>query len=209
MTSGILNLFRLNDKRALITGANGGIGGAMAVALAEAGASIVILQIPGDTNTSTKDELIALSAKFSVYDCDLSSVSNIRETVKKIIDEEGLPIDILINCAGVSGHKPILDVDDTFREKVFNVNMTANYVITQEVGRRMIERGKGGKILNVSSLAGMLATKNISAYAGTKGAVNQFTSAFANEWAEHNIQVNCLCPGYVDNYPWQLINSLL
>ncbi len=75
--------------------------------------------------------------------------------------------------------------------------MTANYVLTQEVGKHMISRGKGGKVLNVSSLAGMIATKNISAYAGTKGAVNQFTSAFANEWAEHNIQVNCVCPGYI------------
>ena len=75
--------------------------------------------------------------------------------------------------------------------------MTANYVLTQEVGKHMIARGKGGKVLNVSSLAGMIATKNISAYAGTKGAVNQFTSAFANEWAKHNIQVNCVCPGYV------------
>lgn len=79
--------------------------------------------------------------------------------------------------------------------------MTATYVLTQEVGKHMIARGKGGKVLNVSSLAGMIATKNISAYAGTKGAVNQFTSAFANEWAEHNIQVNCVCPGYVsENY---------
>jgi short-subunit dehydrogenase len=75
--------------------------------------------------------------------------------------------------------------------------MRANYVLTQEVGKHMIARGKGGKVLNVSSLAGMIATKNISVYAGTKGAVNQFTSAFANEWAEHNIQVNCVCPGYV------------
>ena len=75
--------------------------------------------------------------------------------------------------------------------------MTANYVLTQEVGKHMIARGKGGKVLNVSSLAGMIATKNVSAYAGTKGAVNQFTSGFANEWLEHNIQVNCVCPGYV------------
>jgi short-subunit dehydrogenase len=119
--------------------------------------------------------------------------TSIRETIKKITEEEGHEIDILINCAGVSGHKPILEVDDAFRERIFTVNMTANYVITQEVGRHMIARGKGGKILNVSSLAGMIATKNISAYAGTKGAVNQFTSAFANEW----VQVNCLCPGYV------------
>lgn len=73
--------------------------------------------------------------------------------------------------------------------------MTATYVITQEVGRHMIARGKGGKVLNISSMAGLMAGKNISAYAGTKGAVNQFTSAFANEWAEYNIQVNCVCPG--------------
>ncbi|KAF4463138.1 2-deoxy-d-gluconate 3-dehydrogenase [Fusarium albosuccineum] len=197
MTSNVLDLFRINGKTALITGANGGIGGAMATTLAEAGADIIILQIPGDPSTSTKEALEKLSAKVAVYDCDLTSVPNIREVVKQIIEKDGREIDILINCAGVSGHKPILEVDDDFREKVFGVNMTANYVLTQEVGRHMIARGKGGKILNVSSLAGLIATKNISAYAGTKGAINQFTSAFANEWAEHNIQVNCLCPGYI------------
>ena len=195
MASNVLDLFRIRGKTALITGANGGIGGAMATALAEAGANIVIVQIPGDPNTSTKEALAALPVEVSVYDCDLRSVADIRETLKRITEKDGQQIDILINCAGVSGHKPVLDVDDAFREKVFDVNMTANYVLTQEVGRHMIARGKGGKILNVSSLAGLIATKNISAYAGTKGAINQFTSAFANEWAEHNIQVNCLCPG--------------
>ena len=197
MASNTLDLFRISGKVALITGANGGIGGAMALALAEAGANIIILQIPGDPNTSTKEALAALPVKVSVYDCDLADVTSIRETVERIVDKDGHQIDILINCAGVSGHKPILEVDDAFREKVFAVNMRANYVLTQEIGRRMIARGRGGKILNVSSLAGSIATKNISAYAGTKGAINQFTSAFANEWAEHNIQVNCLCPGYV------------
>lgn len=194
MSQNVLDLFQIDGKTAVVTGANGGIGGAMALALAEAGANIVIIQIPGDPNTATKDSLKALHAKFSVYDCNLGDVSNIRKKVEQIV-EDGHQIDILINCAGVSGHKPVLEVDDAFREKVFSVNMTANYVLTQEVGRHMIARGKGGKILNVSSLAGLIATKNISAYAGTKGAINQFTSAFANEWADHNIQVNCLCPG--------------
>lgn len=195
MAPQVLDLFQIGGKTALVTGANGGIGGAMAIALAEAGANIIIIQIPGDSNTSTKDSLAHLPVKVSVYDCDLRSVDDIRKTVKQITEEDGRQIDILINCAGVSGHKPIADVDDAFRAKIFDVNMTANYVLTQEIGRHMIARGKGGKILNVSSLAGMIATKNISAYAGTKGAINQFTSAFANEWAEHNIQVNCLCPG--------------
>ena len=194
MAPTVLDLFRIQGKTAVVTGANGGIGGAMAYTLAEAGANIIIIQFPGDSATETKDALAGLAIRYSVYDCDLSDVSNIRDTVKQIL-ADGHQIDILVNCAGVSGHKSILDVDDAFREKVFTINMTANYVITQEIGRHMIHRGKGGKILNVSSLAGQIATKNISAYAGTKGAVNQFTSAFANEWAEHNIQVNCLCPG--------------
>ncbi|KAN0107796.1 gluconate 5-dehydrogenase [Hyaloscypha variabilis] len=191
----VFDLFKLDGKTALVTGANGGIGAAMATALAEAGADIIIVQIPGDTS-DFHTTISALGRKVSVYDCDLAGTRNIRDCVAKILSD-GHVIDILINCAGVSGHRAIEDVDDEFREKVFNINMTANYVLTQEVGKHMIARGKGGKVLNVSSLAGMIATKNISAYAGTKGAVNQFTSAFANEWAKHNIQVNCVCPGYI------------
>lgn len=194
MASSIFDLFKLDGKTALITGANGGIGSAMALTLAEAGAEIIAIQVPGDPNKATQEAIAKLPVKLSVYDCDLASVDEIRSTVKKIL-EDGHEIDILINCAGVSGHKTILEVDDAFRERVFNINMTGVYVMTQEVGRHMISRGKGGKILNVSSLAGIVATQNISAYAGTKGAVNQFTSAFANEWAQYGIQVNCLCPG--------------
>lgn len=197
MSQTVLDLFRISGKTALITGANGGIGGAMAEALAEAGANIIIIQIPGDSTTSTKEALAKLSATVHTYDCDLADEAAIKKTVADIIDRDGHAIDILINCAGVSGHRAILDVDDAFRHKVFNINMNGNYVMTQEVGRRMIARGQGGKILNVSSLAGIVATENISAYAGTKGAVNQFTSAFANEWAKYKITVNCLCPGYV------------
>ncbi|KAI9147993.1 2-deoxy-d-gluconate 3-dehydrogenase [Paramyrothecium foliicola] len=196
MSKSVLDLFRIDGKTALITGANGGIGGAMAEALAEAGADIIILQIPGDTSTATKEALAKLPINVNVYDCDLSSVEQIRDTINTVTMRDGHHIDILINCAGVSGHKPIVDVNDEFRDKVFSINMVAPYVVTQEVGKHMIAAGKGGKILNVSSVAGMIATTNISAYAGTKGAVNQFTSAFANEWAKHNIQVNCLCPGY-------------
>jgi len=192
--SNVFDLFRLDGKTALITGANGGIGGAMAEALAEAGANIIIVQVPGDSSTSTKEALAKFTVKLSVYDCDLTNVEAIRKTVADITDRDGHAVDILINCAGVSGHKAIVDVDDDFRERIFGVNMRAVYVLTQEVGKRMIARGKGGKVLNVSSLAGVQAGKNISVYAGTKGAVNQFTSAFANEWAQYNIQVNCLCP---------------
>lgn len=198
MSKSVLDLFHIGGKTALITGANGGIGGAMASSLAEAGANIIIVQLPGDPNTSTKDRLAELPVAVSTYDCDLADESAIKKVVADIIERDGHAIDILINCAGVSGHKTILEVDDTFRHKIFNVNMNGNYVMTQEIGRRMIARGKGGKILNVSSLAGLIATENISAYAGTKGAVNQFTSAFANEWAKYNITVNCLCPRYVD-----------
>ncbi|KAK5991608.1 2-keto-3-deoxygluconate 5-dehydrogenase [Cladobotryum mycophilum] len=197
MSNPVLDLFRVDGKTAVITGANGGIGGAMAEALAEAGANIIIVQIPGDTNTETKETLAKLPVKVSVYDCDLASVDEIKRTVAEIAERDGHQIDILINCAGVSGHKSIVDVDDEFRERIFNINMRATYVMTQEVGKRMIATGKGGKVLNVSSVTSMIATVNLSVYAGTKGAVNQFTSAFANEWAEHNIQVNCLCPGYI------------
>ena len=196
----VLDLFSIRGKTALITGANGGIGGAMAEALAEAGANIVVVQIPGDPGAAATQAAlgsIVPPVRVVAYDCDLASEAAILQTVADICDRDGHAIDILVNCAGVSGHRAIVDVDAAFRDRIIRINMVAPYVMTQEVGRRMIVRGRGGKVLNVSSLAGMIASENISVYAGTKGAVNQFTSAFANEWAKHNIQVNCLCPGYV------------
>lgn len=112
----VLEQFKLTGKTALVTGGNGGIGAAMATALAEAGADIIILQIPNDTSEFHKS-ISLLGRKVNVYDCDLAQTSNIRTCVAQILSD-GHVIDILINCAGVSGHRAVEDVDDEFREKV-------------------------------------------------------------------------------------------
>jgi NAD(P)-dependent dehydrogenase (short-subunit alcohol dehydrogenase family) len=112
----VLDQFKLTGKTALITGGNGGIGAAMATALAEAGADIIIIQIPNDTSDFHKS-ITSLSRKVGVYDCDLAETNNIRACVAQILND-GHVIDILVNCAGVSGHRPIENVDDEFREKV-------------------------------------------------------------------------------------------
>lgn len=115
-TSSVLDLFRFDGTTALVTGGNGGIGAAMVTSLAEAGADIIIIQISGDTS-NFHETISAIGRKAAVYDCDLADVKCIRECIAKILSD-GNVIDILINCAGVSGHRPILDIDDTFREKV-------------------------------------------------------------------------------------------
>jgi 2-deoxy-D-gluconate 3-dehydrogenase len=112
----VLDQFKLDDKTALVTGGNGGIGAAMVTALAEAGADIIILQIPNDPSDFHK-AISPLGRRVSVYDCDLSETRNIRECVSKILSD-GHVIDILVDCAGVSGHRAIENVTDEFREKV-------------------------------------------------------------------------------------------
>jgi 2-deoxy-D-gluconate 3-dehydrogenase len=116
-----LDLFKLDGKTALVTGANGGIGAAMATALAEAGADIIIIQIPGDTS-DFHTTISAMGRKVRVYDCDLAETRNIRDCVAKILSV-GHVIDILINCAGVSGHRAIENVDDEFRQKVSSLGL--------------------------------------------------------------------------------------
>jgi 2-deoxy-D-gluconate 3-dehydrogenase len=112
----VLDQFKLDGKTALVTGGNGGIGAAMATALAEAGSDIIILQIPGDISNFHLS-IAALGRKVFVYECDLSQTQNIKNCLAKIYSD-GLVIDILINCAGVSGHRAVEDVTDEFRDKV-------------------------------------------------------------------------------------------
>ncbi|CAH0054233.1 unnamed protein product [Clonostachys solani] len=192
-----LSLFALGGKTALVTGANGGIGGGMATGLAEAGADIVIFQIPGEKSDFHQELAERTGRRVSVYDCDMGDMKMLRETIQRVFDD-GHRIDILCNVAGISsGSIPILHETDEHKDSIIQINFNSVWVLSQCVARHMVQRGKGGKIINICSLAAHKAMTTFSVYGPMKAAVGQLTNAFANEFGPYNIQVNAIYPGWI------------
>jgi NAD(P)-dependent dehydrogenase (short-subunit alcohol dehydrogenase family) len=210
-TQHTMSLFDLTGKTALVTGGNGGIGGGMARGLAETGADIIIFQIPGELSKFPTTLSLETGRTVSVYDCDMANTLSIRAAVAKVI-ADGLVIDILCNCAGISsGSEPALTETDEHKDKVeyrfidyrsnaylrklIQINFNSVWVMCQAVGGHVANRGKGGKIINVASIAAQKTVPGFSVYGPTKAAVGQLTNSFAVELGSYNIQVNCLFPG--------------
>lgn len=192
----ILDRFKLNGKTALVTGARRGIGKAMAVALAEAGADIVATSagMEGEGSAVAK-EVGGRGRKCWAFACDLAdrkAVYGLIETVKR----ECPPVDILINNAGTILRKPAAEHPDEYWDKVMEVNLNAQFVLAREFGRDMLARG-GGKIVFTASLLSFQGGITVPGYAAAKGGVGQLTKALANEWAGRNVQVNAIAPGYI------------
>ena len=185
----VLDLFRLDGKTALVTGSRRGIGKAMAIALAEAGADIVGVSKTLDDGA----EIVARGRKFQGYACDFSK----REAVYTLLQNDLPRIDILVNNAGTILRKPAAEHSDAYWDEVIETNLNAQFVLSREIGRRMIAQG-GGKIIFTASLLTFQGGITVPGYAASKGAIGQLTKALANEWAPHNVQVNAIAPGYVE-----------
>jgi gluconate 5-dehydrogenase len=181
------NIFSLDGKRALVAGASRGIGLAIAKGLADAGAEVLLASRSLD---KLKAEAAAL--KGQAVELDITSSASIRAAAEAAGD-----IDILVNVAGTNIRKPF----ETYTEEEYNhilaTNLDGIFQLTQLVGGRMKARGKGGKIINIGSLTSVRAFPYVTVYAITKGALAQFTMALAAEWGRHNIQVNCIAPGFI------------
>ena len=192
----ILEKFKLNGKTALVTGARRGIGKAMAVALAEAGADIVATSAAMEAHDSAvAKEVAARGRKFWGFACDLAdrkAVYGLVEAVKR----DCPPIDILINNAGTVLRKPAAEHPDEYWDKIMEINLNAQFVLAREFGRDMLERG-AGKIVFTASLLSFQGGITVPGYAAAKGGVAQLTKALANEWAGRNVQVNAIAPGYI------------
>ena len=189
------NIFRLDGKVALITGASYGIGMAMAKALAEAGATIVF----NDRNPDRIPEALAEYHRCGIdargYLFDVTDEKAVRENIVKITSEAGV-IDILVNNAGIIRRIPALEMDaDEFRE-VIDIDLTGPFIVSKAVAPGMIRKG-GGKIINICSMMSELGRETVAAYASAKGGLKMLTRNLACEWAEHNIQVNGIGPGYI------------
>ncbi len=192
----VQKLFDLTGKTALVTGCRRGIGYAMATALAEAGADILGVSASLETEGSNiEKEIQALGRKFKAYACDFSDRQALYEFIKQI-KSENPQIDILINNAGTILRKPAAEHTDEFWDKVIEVNLNAQFILSREFGREMLQRGSG-KIIFTASLLTYQGGITVPGYAASKGGVGQLCKALSNEWASKGININGIVPGYI------------
>ena len=192
-----LNKFELKGKIALVTGCKRGIGKAMAIALAEAGADIIGVSTSLEKQDSdVEKEILELGRKFSAYQCDFSNREALHSFIKKVKTDFPI-IDILVNNAGTIKRAPAADHEDDLWDHVIEVNQTAPFILTRELGKEMLKRGSG-KIVFIASLLTFQGGINVPSYAASKGAIGQLTMAFSNEWASKGINVNAIAPGYIN-----------
>ncbi len=191
----ILDQFKLHDRVALVTGASTGLGAAIAIALAEAGAQVVC---HGNTRSpeATCNQITSAGGVAHALSGDLGQPETPTHLVAQTLDRFGR-IDILINNAGTIRRAPAVDYSDEDWAAVIEVNLSSVFRLSKLAGRQMIERGDGGKIVNIASLLSFQGGITVPAYAASKGGVAQLTKALANEWAKHRINVNAIAPGYM------------
>ncbi|MGJ9459609.1 SDR family oxidoreductase [Oceanobacillus sp. CF4.6] len=190
----MLNLFSLEGKVAAITGATRGIGRSLAIGLAEAGADIALLQ-RDPSQVNVKEDIELLGRKCEIIPCDLLDMEQVKNAVPTVIEKMG-KLDILVNNGGIQRRSPATEFSEEDWDDVINVNLKAVWMLAQKAGQHMVPRKKG-KIINIASLNSYQGGITIPAYASAKGGVAQLTKALANEWAQHNVNVNAIAPGYV------------
>jgi 2-deoxy-D-gluconate 3-dehydrogenase len=193
---GILNKFSLDGKVALVTGCKRGIGKAMAVALAEAGADIIGVSATLEKSGSEVEKEVQLAGKsFAAYACDFSERPSLYNFITAVKSDHP-QIDVLVNNAGTILRAPAAEHPDDYWDQVIEVNQSAQFILTREFGKNMITQGYG-KIIFTASLLTFQGGITVPGYAASKGAIGQMTMAFANEWAGHGVNVNAIAPGYI------------
>lgn len=188
--------FRVDNKLAVVTGCSRGIGQAIAVALAEAGADIIgVSHSMPPSGSEVEKAVTAIGKKFYPYQCDFSDREALYGFIEKVKAEHPQP-DILINNAGNILRKPAAEHPDEYWDTIININLNAQFILTRELGKGMVERGSG-KIVFTCSLLSFQGGINVPGYAASKGAVASLLKAFANEWAKAGVNVNGVAPGYI------------
>ena len=192
----ILDQFRLDGRIALVTGCKRGIGQAMALALAEAGADIVGVSATLEADGGEVGrEVRALGRSFTAYACDFSQRDALQAFIARV-REEHPRIDILVNNAGSIRRAPAAEHADALWDEIIEINLRAPFVLAREFGRDMVARGSG-KIIFTASLLSFQGGVTVPGYAASKGAIARLTQALANEWAGKGVCVNAIAPGYI------------
>ncbi len=194
--AGDLPRFTLEGRVALVTGAARGIGRAVALALAHAGADVALGLRDVDADQGLAEEITALGRRALPLQMDVGSLEQIRTAVAAADAELG-PIDVLVNNAGASPENPAEDVREEDFDLTVAVNLKGTFFVSQAVGRLMIQRGFG-RIVNIGSQAGLVALPTESVYCMTKAAISHLTRCFAVEWGRHGVTVNCVAPTFIE-----------
>lgn len=207
---------RLDGRVAIITGAGSGIGRAIADKYGAAGASVIATDAMGDRAEETAAAIKGKGGKargFKLNVCEQGDIDQVKAALSK---DASMP-DIIVNCAGWDKLEPFLKTTPDFWRRVVDINFMGTMAVTHAFLQPMVDAGKGGRIVNISSDAGRVGSSGETAYAGAKGAVIAFTKSLAREMARYKINVNCVCPGPTetpllranpDNYNEALVRAI-
>jgi gluconate 5-dehydrogenase len=193
----ILDRFRLDGKKLFITGGSRGLGREMALAIADAGADVILVGRETDSLEKTANDVRAFGREAITIQGDIGNPTECETICKNALEEHG-PIDILINNVG--GRRidtPTVDMPLEEWQKIIDLNLTSTFLCTKLIGGAMVARGTGGRVINVASISGMVCNRDIGgrSYETSKAAVIHFTHATATDWAKHGVTVNAICPG--------------
>ena len=192
----ILDKFRLDGKSALVTGCKRGIGLAMAVGLAEAGADIIGVSASLEPSGSEVEKAVrAVGRKFTAHQCNFADRKSVAGFLASLRANHPV-IDILVNNAGSIRRAPAVQHPDDFWDEILEVNLRAPFILSREIGRDMVARGSG-KIIFTASLLTFQGGITVPGYAASKGGIGQLSKALANEWAGKGVNVNAIAPGYI------------
>ena len=189
------NLFSLENKVILLTGAAGGIGRVLAEGFASVGATVALCDLDVTKLERIADKIIDGAGKARCYPLDLTEMGGVKTCVDAVMADYGR-IDVLVNCAGINVREGFLDVKESTYDRIMNVNLKGMYFITQEVAKYMIKE-KRGNILNIASHNSVGMLGGCSVYGASKSAVTALTRSMAVEWARHGIRANALAPGHI------------
>lgn len=192
----VLDLFRLDGKTALVTGCRRGIGKAMALALAEAGADIVgVSRTLEPSGSDVECGVRQLGRNFTPYTCNFADRKSVYAFLARVTADFPA-IDILVNNAGTILRQPAAEHSDEYWDEVIATNLSSQFIVSREIGKGMVAR-RAGKIVFTASLLSFQGGILVPGYAASKGGVAQLVKALANEWAPHGVQVNAIAPGYI------------
>ncbi len=190
-----MNMFSLENKTAIVTGGNAGLGRAIARALAEAGADIAVVSRSGAEEIER--EVSALGRGFAYIRADLGEMDSAQIVIEKTLEKFG-KIDILVNNAGIIRREDSLVFTEKDWDEVMNVNSKMLFFLSQAVANQMVKQGTGGKIINTASMLSFQGGIRVPSYTASKSAVKGLTMLMANEWAKYGINVNAVAPGYME-----------
>lgn len=192
----ILDKFSLKDKTALVSGCKQGLGRAMALALAEAGADVIgVSATLEESGSRIETEIRETGRNFKGYRCDFSDRKALYDFIGRVKSENPV-IDILVNNAGAVLRQPAAEHSDEYWDRILEINLSSHFVLTREIGKDMVARG-AGKVIFIASVLTFQGGILVPGYAASKGGIGQLTKALANEWATHHVNVNAIAPGYI------------